>query len=133
MPGSRDNLKRALIDTGEATPPRKQLQAYTSKVSGPIGPARSQLLNFHLSSSLSTSLFPSHNKYHQVLHPITRECQKHSTSTDTIALSRASDPYILVIREFKELDKTSPTHAARYQTIPINLMHKYSSNCKTQL
>src|SRR6266508_4007573 len=54
MAGSRDNLEWALIYTGGATPPRKQLQAYTSKMSGPIGPARSQLLNFHLSSSLSS-------------------------------------------------------------------------------
>ena len=89
-------------------------------------------INFILSSSFSSSIFPSHNKCH-LLNPITHECQKHSTSTDTIALSRAYDPYILVIREFKELDKTSPTHAAKYQTTPINLMHKYSSNCKTQL
>src|SRR5438128_5947647 len=102
-------------------------------VPGPIGLARSQFLNLILSSLLSSSVFPSHNRYHHILNPITRECRKHSTSTDTIALSRAYDPYILVVREFKELDKTSPTHAARYQTIPINLMHKYSSNCKTQL
>src|SRR5438105_2742308 len=63
MAGSRDNLEWALIDTGGATPPRKQLQAYTSKVSGPIGPARSQLLNFHLSSSLS-----SLSSHHEVPH-----------------------------------------------------------------
>src|SRR5438128_12029349 len=120
MVGSRDNLERALIDTGGATPPRKQLQAYTSKVSGPIGPARSQLLNFHLSSSLSTSLFPSHNKYHQVLHPITRECQKHSTSTGTIALSRAVVPINTSSSGIsRNLDKTSPTPATRYQTTPI--------------
>src|SRR6266542_5580297 len=125
-----DSLERALIDTGEATPSRKQLQAYTPKMSGPIGLARSQFLTFILSSSFSSSIFASHNKCH-LLNPITRECQKHSTSTGTIALSRAYDPNILVISEFKELDKTSPTHAARYQTTPINLMHKYSSNCKT--
>ena len=35
--------------------------------SGPIGLARSQFLNFILSSSLSSSFFPSHNKYHQFL------------------------------------------------------------------
>src|SRR6266542_5683512 len=61
-------------------------------VLGPIGLARSQFLNFILSSSLSSSLFPSHNRYHQVLNPITRECQKHSTSTGTIALRRAVVP-----------------------------------------
>src|SRR6266542_4051088 len=54
---------------------------------------------FISSSSLSLFIFPSHNMCH-LLNPITRECQKHSTSTDTIALSRAYDPYILVIREF---------------------------------
>src|SRR6266508_5598766 len=74
-------------------------------VPGPIGLARSQFLNLILSSLLSSSVFPSHNRYHHILNPITRECQKHSTSTDTIALRRAYDPYILVIREFKELDK----------------------------
>src|SRR5438132_5394371 len=61
-------------------------------VPGPIGLARSQFLNFILSSSLSSSIFPSHNKYLQVLNPITHECQKHSTSTGTIALSRAFVP-----------------------------------------
>src|SRR6266498_2021938 len=61
-------------------------------VSGPIGLARSQFLNFILSSALSSSFFPSHNKYHQFFNPITRECQKHSTSTGTIALSRAVVP-----------------------------------------
>src|SRR6266508_2895965 len=58
----------------------------------PIGLARSKFLNFILSSSLSSSFFPSHNKYHQFFNPITRECQKHSTSTGTIALSRAVVP-----------------------------------------
>src|SRR5207247_6483944 len=85
-------------------------------------------------SSLSSSLFPSHNRYHQVLNPTTRECQKHSTSTGTIALSRA---VVLISTSSsgisRNLDKTSPTHATRCQTTPINLMHKYSSNCKTQL
>src|SRR5438105_4626313 len=42
---SRANLERALIDTGGATLSRKQLQAYTSKMPDPIGPARSQILN----------------------------------------------------------------------------------------
>src|SRR5207253_8099672 len=73
-------------------------------VPGPIGLARSRFLHFILTSSFSSSIFPSHNKCH-LLNPITRECQKHSTSTDTIALSRAYDPNILVIREFRELDK----------------------------
>src|SRR6266540_7554975 len=81
-------LERALIDTGEATPSRKQLQAYTSKMSGPIGLARSQFLNFHHIIIIVIIIFPSHNKCH-LLNPITRECQKHSTSTGTIALSRA--------------------------------------------
>src|SRR6266498_4130463 len=97
-------------------------------VPGPIGLARSQFLNFILSSSLSSSLFPSHNRYHQVLHPITRECQKHSTSTGNIALSRAVVPINTSLSGIsRNLGKTSPTHAARYQTTPINLMHKYSS------
>src|SRR5438105_15388853 len=93
-------------------------------VPGPIGLARSQFLNFILSSSLSSSFFPSLNRYHQVLHPITRECQKHSTSTGTIALSRAvvsintSSSGIL-----RNVDKTSPTYATRYQIRPISLMH----------
>ena len=46
------SLERALIDTGEATPSRKQLQAYTFKMSGPIGLARSQVLIIPGSSSL---------------------------------------------------------------------------------
>src|SRR6266540_4234658 len=129
-----DRHERALIDTGEATPSRKQLQAYTSKMSGPIGLARSKFfLNFNLSSSLAFSFFPSHNKCH-LLNPITRECQKHSTSTGTIALSRAVVPIHTSSSGIsRNLDKTSPIHATRYQTTPINLMHKYSNNCKTQL
>src|SRR5438132_11394594 len=100
-------------------------------VSGPIGLARSKFLNFILSSSFSSSIFPSHNKCH-LLNPITRECQKHSTSTDTIALSKPVVPINTSSSgTSRNLDKTSPTHAARYQTTPINLMHKYSSNCKT--
>src|SRR6266542_3421424 len=103
-------------------------------VLGPIGLARSQFLNFILSSSLSSSLFPSHNRYHQVLNPITRECQKHSTSTGTIALSRAVVPINTSSSGIsRNLGKTSPTHATRCQTTPINLVHNYSSNCKTQL
>src|SRR6266508_2847392 len=42
---SRANLEWALIDTGGATSSRKQLQAYTSKMPGPIGTVRSQILN----------------------------------------------------------------------------------------
>src|SRR5438105_7812677 len=126
-----DRHERALIDTGEATPSRKQLQAYTSKMSGPIGLARSQFLTFILSSLFSSSIFPSHNKCH-LLHPITRECQKHSTSTGTIALSKAVVPINTSSSGIsRNLDKTSPTHATRYQTTPINLMHQHSSNCKT--
>src|SRR6266542_3049767 len=103
-------------------------------VPGPIGLARSQILNFILSSSLSSSFFSSHNKYHQVLNPITRECQKHSTSTGTIALSRAVVPiHTSSSGTSRNLDKASPTHATRCQTTPINLMHRYNSNCKTQL
>jgi len=64
---SRACNERALIDTCEATSSRKQLPAYTSEMPGPIGLARSQFLNFILSSSLSSSFFPSHNKYHQFL------------------------------------------------------------------
>src|SRR5436853_6447747 len=103
-----DRHERALIDTGEATPSRKQLQAYTSKMSGPIGLARSKFLNFILSSSLSSSFFPSHNKCY-LLNPITRECQKHSTSTDTIALSIAYGPNVLVIRDDQGMALSSPT------------------------
>ena len=51
----------------------------------------------------------------------TRECQKHSTSIESIALSKAYDPNILVIREYQGIGKTILTHASRYQTIPINL------------
>src|SRR6266540_5418303 len=78
-------------------------------VPGPIGLARSQFLNFILSSSLSSSFFPSHNEYHQVLNPITRECQKHSTSTGTIALSIAYGPNILVIKDDQGMALSSPT------------------------
>src|SRR5438128_639103 len=34
---SRDNLERALIDTGEATPPRKQAEPYTFWCRVPLG------------------------------------------------------------------------------------------------
>src|SRR6266540_2288577 len=92
------------------------------------------IFNFILPSALSSSFFPSHNEYHQFLNPITRECQKHSTSTGTIALSIAVVPINTSSSGIsRNLDKTSPTHATRYQTTPINLMHKHSNNCKTQL
>src|SRR5438105_11738813 len=116
---------------GYATKERVQRHV-PSLVPGPIGLARSQFLNFILSSSLSSSLFPSHNRYHQVLNPITRECQKHSTSTDAIALSRAVVPINTSSSGIsRNLDKISPTHATRCQTTLIKLMHKFSSNCKT--
>src|SRR5207253_2834352 len=77
-----DRHERALIDTGEATPSRKQLQAYTPKMSGPIGLARSQFF-FKLPSLLSSPLFSSHNRYHYF---------KSYISTGTIALSKAVVP-----------------------------------------
>src|SRR5438128_9447778 len=85
-------LERALIDSGEATPSRKQLQAYTSKMSGPIGLARSQFFKLP-----SYHYHCHHHPFHHAIsiinfNPITRECQKHSTSTGTIALSRAVVP-----------------------------------------
>src|SRR6266498_3253929 len=52
-------------------------------VPGPIGLARSQFLNFILSSSLSSSLFSSHNRYHYFKSYIT---------TGTIALTKAVVP-----------------------------------------
>src|SRR5205809_4889642 len=52
-------------------------------VPGPIGLARSQILNFILSSSLSSSIFPSHNRCHLLKSYIT---------TGTIALSKAVVP-----------------------------------------
>src|SRR6266540_3295768 len=76
-----DRHERALIDTGDATPSRKQLQAYTPKMSGPIGLARSQF--FKLPSSLSSPLFSSHNRYHHF---------KSCITTGTIALSKAVVP-----------------------------------------
>src|SRR5438128_146301 len=76
-----DRHERALIDTGDATPSRKQLQAYTPKMSGPIGLARSQF--FKVPSSLSSPLFSSHNRYHYFKSYIT---------TGTIALSKAVVP-----------------------------------------
>src|SRR5207244_3732294 len=94
-------------------------------VPGPIGLARSQFLNFILSSSLSSSIFPSHNRCHLLKSYIT---------TGTIALSKAVVP--INTSSFgisRNLDKTNPTHATRCQTTPINLMHKKSNNCKTQL
>src|SRR5438128_1349391 len=36
-------------------------------VPGPIGLARSQFLNFILTSSFSSSIFPSHNRCHQII------------------------------------------------------------------
>src|SRR5438105_11824951 len=120
-----DRHERALIDTGEATPSRKQLQVYTPKMSGPIGLARSQFLNFILSSSLSSFTFPSHNMRH-LLNPILLPV--------LFALSKAVVPINTKSSGIsRKLDKINPTHATRYQTTPINLMHKSRSNCKTQL
>src|SRR5207244_13206485 len=88
-------------------------------VPDPIGLARSQFLNLILSSLLSSSVFPSHNRYHHILNPITRECQKHSTSTDTIALSRAVVPiHTNSSGTSRNLGKTSTIHATRCQTNP---------------
>src|SRR6266542_5609017 len=72
-----------------------------------------------------------HHSFHHIIsiinffNPITRECQKHSTSTGTIALSRAVVPiHTSSFGISRNLDKTIPTHATRYQATPINLMHK---------
>src|SRR5947207_12811471 len=78
-------------------------------VPGPIGLARSKFLNFILTSSFSSSIFPSHNKCHLFLNPKTRECQEHSTSTDNIALSIAYGPNILVIKDDQGMALSSPT------------------------
>src|SRR6266540_4085866 len=113
MAGSRDNLEQALIDTGGATPPRKQLQAYTSKVSGPIGPTRSQLLNFHLSSSLS-----SLSSHHEVPHFFFKILFNHYRfySTKHSIRSCTSDQGY----QGKFGNQTLP-HASRYQITPTNL------------
>src|SRR5438105_15257767 len=52
-------------------------------VPGPIGLARSRFLNFVLTSSFSSSTFPSHNRCHLLKSYIT---------TGTIALSKAVVP-----------------------------------------
>src|SRR5438034_9236887 len=52
-------------------------------VPGPIGLARSKFLNFILTSSFSSSTFPSHNRCHLLKSYIT---------TGTIALSKAVVP-----------------------------------------
>src|SRR6266540_6566793 len=70
---------------------------------------------FKLPSSLSSPLFSSHNRYHYFKSYIT---------TGTIALSKAVVPINTSSSGIsRNLDKTSHTHAARYQTTPINLMH----------
>src|SRR6266542_2330272 len=55
-----------------------------------------------------------HHPFHHVIsiinfNPITHECQKHSTSTGTIALSIAYGPNILVIRDDQGMALSSPT------------------------
>src|SRR5438105_5144869 len=80
-------------------------------VSGPIGLARSQILNLPTSSSLIITSCTS-----AVL-------MSYFITTGTIALSIADGP-ILLIREHQGMKKKSILpHATRYQTIPINLMH----------
>ena len=87
-------------------------------MSGPIGLARSQVLIIQGSSSLL--------HFNRLHHFKSRECQKHLTSIESIALSKAYDPIILVIREnIKELVKTIQPHATRYEAIPINVIHKH--------
>src|SRR6266540_426066 len=98
-----DRHERALIDTGEAMPSRKQLQAYTPKMSGPIGLARSQFLIsiFHHHYYCNTSGVASFLK--------SREYQKYSSSSGSIALSKIYDPIILVIREISRNGSIKPT------------------------
>src|SRR5207237_245 len=96
-----DRHERALIDTGEATPSRKQLQAYTSKMSGPIGLTRSQILNIKFHHLYCISIGSIILK--------TRECQKHSTSIESIALSKAYSPILLVIRDIQGILNNKPT------------------------
>src|SRR6266498_2774841 len=121
-----DRHERALIDTGEATSPRKECRGtYPSWCRVLSGSPGLNFLNFILTSSLSSSIFPSHNRCHLLKSYIT---------TGTIALSKAVVP--INTSSFgisRNLDKTNPTHATRCQTTPINLMHKKSNNCKTQL
>src|SRR6266540_1148347 len=94
-------------------------------VPGPIGLARSQFFNFILSSSLLSFTFPSHKRYHHF---------KSYFATGTIALSKAVVPTnTSSFGISRNLDKTNPTHATRCQSTPINLMHKKSNNCKTQM
>src|SRR6266540_7316369 len=69
-------------------------------VSDPIGLARSQFLISN-SSSFSSHYVASFLK--------SRECQKHSTSIGSIALSIAYDPSILVIRENQGIGNIKPT------------------------
>src|SRR5205809_934824 len=69
--------------------------------------------NINIPSSLSSHYVASFLK--------SRECQKHSTSIGSIALSIAYDPSILVIRDIQGIGKTMLPHASRYQTSPMNL------------
>src|SRR5438132_5297036 len=90
-------------------------------VSGPIGLTRSQFL---------ISIFPHHHYCNSLGSIIlkTRECQKHSTSIEPIALSRTCDPSILVIREHQGMKVSILPHATRHQSNPSNLNAYVSSN-----
>src|SRR5438132_1352192 len=70
-------------------------------VSGPIGLARSQILTL-FSIIISITLL-------SIINFKTRECQKHSTSIGSIALSKAYDPIMLVIREYQGIGNIKPT------------------------
>src|SRR6266508_4874897 len=77
-------------------------------VSGPIGLARSQIL---ISNSITINI-----TLISTINFKTRECQKHSTSIESIALSKAYDPNILVIREYQGMKVSILPHATRHQT-----------------
>src|SRR5436189_2013480 len=79
-------------------------------VPGPIGLARSQFLNFILSSS---SIFPSHNRCHLLKSYIT---------TGTIALSKAVVPiHTSLFGISRILDEQILLMQTRYQSTPIKL------------
>src|SRR6266540_7374763 len=94
MAGSRDNLKRALIDTGEATPPRKQAAPYTSWCRVLLG---SPGLIFYIYIIIIIIKSSCNSKF------------LFEKSTDPIALSIAYGPNILVIRDNQGMALSSPT------------------------
>src|SRR5207247_6085906 len=83
-------------------------------VPGPIGLARSRFLNFLLTSSFSSSTFPSHNRCHLLKYYIT---------TGTIALSK--EGVLINTSSFgisKDMVKENPIHVTWCQSTPLIIL-----------